>query len=136
MSGSITVVDAATAVKSPADVTAEGQAAIAATVAKLQPALTQAAAGTPQMAAAGAFSQDVQEAFGTVFGAQTLSVPVGGSVTWLIMGPHTISFNAPQDAVGARAVAPDGTIHINPEVLMPAGGPGQPPRHRRAGRHA
>jgi plastocyanin len=126
MSGSITVVDAATAVKTPAEVTTEGQTAISDTVAKLQPALAQAAAGTPQMAAAGIFSQDVQSAFGTVFGAQTLSVPVGGSVTWLIMGPHTISFNAPQDAVGARAVAPDGTVHLNVKAAMPAGGPGQP----------
>jgi len=54
-------------------------------------------------------------------------VPVGGSVTWLIQGPHTISFNAPQDAVDLRVVAPDGTVHVNPKSVTPSQSPGQAP---------
>ncbi len=125
MSGSITVVDPATEVKSPGDVTAEGEAQIADVVAKLAPAVTAANAAPPAMA--GVFSQDVQEAFSTTFTPDPIAIPVGGSVTWLFLGPHTVSFNAPQSAVNVRVEAPDGTVHLNEAAAAPSGGPGAPP---------
>jgi len=125
MTGTITVVDPATEVKSAGDVVAEGEAQIADIVAKLAPAVEQANAAPP--AVAGVFSPDVQAAFSTIFAPATISIPVGGSVAWTIMGPHTVSFNAPQSATDLRVEAPDGTIHVNVEAVTPAGGPGVPP---------
>lgn len=126
MGGTITVVDSATAVPTPDEVTTTAQSQIDATVAKLQPAVAQANTATAAMANAGVLSPDVQDAFGIMFAPATLSVPVGGTATWILWGPHTISFNAPQDAVGARVLAPDGTIHINPLLFAPSNSPGQP----------
>jgi plastocyanin len=125
MMGTLTVVDPATEVKSPGDATAEGEAQIADDVAKLAPAVEAANAAPP--AQAGVFSQDVQDAFSTTFTPDPISIPVGGSVTWLFMGPHTVSFNAPQSATTIRVEAPDGTAHLNAAAGAPSGGPGAPP---------
>ena len=48
-------------------------------------------------------------------------------MTWTVLGPHTISFDAPEDANQARVVAPDGSVHINAKAFVPANSPGQPP---------
>lgn len=61
------------------------------------------------------------------FNPEEISVPAGSSVTWSVFGPHTVSLNAPEDAVGPMVKAPDGTFHANPKALAPAGGPGAPP---------
>ena len=58
---------------------------------------------------------------------KTEKIPVGGSVTWWIIGPHSITFNSDKTNNDIRAVAPDGTVHLNPPALAPAGGPGEPP---------
>jgi plastocyanin len=125
MVGTLTVVDPATEVKSPGDATAEGETQIADTVAKLAPAVEAANAAPPAMA--GTASPDVQDALSTAFFPGTVSIPVGGSVSWTIIGPHTISFNAPQSATNIRVEAPDGTVHLNPAAAAPSGGPGAPP---------
>jgi plastocyanin len=125
MVGTLTVVDPSTDVKSPGDATAEGETQIADDVAKLAPAV-QAANAAPT-AQAGVFSQDVQEAFSSTFTPDPISIPVGGSVTWLNMGPHTVSFNAPQSATSFRVEAADGTVHLNAAAGAPSGGPGAPP---------
>jgi plastocyanin len=41
---------------------------------------------------------DALSAAVTEFGPDTISIPVGGSVSWKVNGFHTISFNAGEDA--------------------------------------
>lgn len=60
------------------------------------------------------------------FGPAEISIAAGGSVTWNAQGPHTISFNAPEDTKGLRKVAADGTVHVNEKGASPAGVP-EPP---------
>ena len=61
------------------------------------------------------------------FGPQTIRVPVGGSVTWYFLGDHSITFNSNKTNDDIRSNAPDGTAHLNPPAIAPAGGPGEPP---------
>lgn len=127
MAGTITVVDEATEVASPAEVSEQGQAELEDAVAKIQVGI-EAAGGSPDdQPFAGVFVEDVMNGFGIVFAPEDVTVGVGDAVTWTVLGPHTISFNAPQDAVHPRVEAPDGTTHINPAVFMPSNSPGQTP---------
>lgn len=127
MAGTITVVDKDTDVPSPSEATAEGEAAFDAVVEKLQPAYDELSALTADTAQAGAFSEEVQEAEVNEFGARQLEIAVGDSVTWTILGVHTISFNAPDEAKnGIIAKGDDGLYHAVESATAPAGGPGAP----------
>jgi plastocyanin len=127
MSGTITIVDKATAVAKPADQTATGTQALADMVSKLQPEFDKLASLTADTAQAGAVSQDVQEAEVNEFGAKDLTISTGGSVTWTVFGPHSIAFNAPESARPILKKDADGTVSFNEEGLNPApeGSPGQ-----------
>jgi hypothetical protein len=46
-------------------------------------------------------------------------------VTWYLLGVHTITFNSTKTNNDIRKLAPDGTVHLNPPALAPAGGPGE-----------
>ena len=46
-------------------------------------------------------------------------------MTWWVIGAHSITFNSDKTNDDIRAVAPDGTVHLNPTALAPAGGPGR-----------
>jgi plastocyanin len=127
MTGKLNVVEPATEVKSPADVAADGKAQLDAILTKLKPVAEQAEKATADTALAGAFSPDVENAGLGIFGPKELSIAVGGSVTWTVLGPHTISFNAPEDAKTLRIESPDGGVHINVKSVSPANSPGQPP---------
>ena len=91
----------------------------------------------PNIALAGSGAQAVQDAEINAFGPKAVSIPVGGSVSWIVFGDHTISFNAPESAKGARQ---PGTTHINQQMAAPAAVPAclRPPtrtgRHRRVRR--
>ncbi|HWG86039.1 MAG TPA: plastocyanin/azurin family copper-binding protein [Deinococcales bacterium] len=62
------------------------------------------------------------------FGPREASVSAGESVTWLFVGPHTVSFNAPQDATPPVILGEDGLPAANPKAFAPQGGaPGAPP---------
>lgn len=65
-------------------------------------------------------------AFVAEFGPEEITVPVGGSVSWGVLGGHTISFNAGEDVSTLRTVAADGTIHLNEAALALAQVP-EPP---------
>ena len=54
------------------------------------------------------------------FGPDTITVPVGGSVSWMVHGFHTISFNAPEDAKSLRTVNADGSVHLNEKATNPS----------------
>jgi plastocyanin len=129
MSGTITVVDTATDVATPAEQTATGAQELADTVSKLQPEFDKLASLTAETAQAGAISQDAEEAEVNEFGAKDLTISTGGSVTWTVLGPHSIAFNAPESARPILKKDADGTVSFNEESLNPApeGAPGQTP---------
>jgi len=127
MEGKITVVPAGEKAQSAAEVATAGKASQAAIDTKLKAVFDTLPTLTAAKAVAGGGSPDAPNGFLTEFGPNSVSVPVGGTVTWDVQGPHTISFNASEDAVGAVAKAPDGTVHLNLKAAAPAGGPGVAP---------
>ena len=135
MTGKIVVVPSGTPVPSPSAQSAVGARQLASTEAKLQPvvsALRKGKAPIPGLVIPGANpvlsgsgSPNVQEAEVDEFGPSTVHIPVGGSVTWYLLGVHTITFNSTKTNNDIRKVAPDGTVHLNAPALTPAGGPGE-----------
>ena len=140
MTGKIVVAPWKTAVPSPSAQTALGNRQLASVETKLQPAVLALRKGRAPIPGvkipgahpvlAGSGSPAVQEAEVDEFGPKTVHIPVGGSVTWYLLGVHTITFNSTPSNNDIREVAPDGTVHLNPPALTPAGGPGEgkPPK--------
>ncbi len=124
MSGTVTVVDAATAIPTPEEVRASAQQELQAEIALLQPAVDALAAATDAKPLAGALSMKAENTYVAAFAPENLKVPVGGTVTWTLQGVHTIAVEAPADAQALRIGAPDGSVHQNEKVVAPAGGPG------------
>lgn len=54
------------------------------------------------------------------FTPKEISVASGGSVTWNVNGPHTITFNAPEDARVIIGKGPDGNTHLVEKAASPA----------------
>jgi plastocyanin len=136
MTGKVVVVPASTSVPSPSAQFAAGQKALHATEAKLQPEVVKERKGVPPTATknppvkpfvlAGSVNPTVNEAAITEFGPAKVHIPVGGSVTWYLVGVHTITFNSNKTDDDIRSVAPNGTVHLNPKALTPANSPGEP----------
>lgn len=127
MTGQVTVVDKGQAADTQEQVKASADKQLGDLVAKLKGAVDASAKATPDRAQAGLLSADALNVQATLFAPKDIAIPAGGSVTWIVLGPHTISFNVPQDAVGTLGKAPDGTVGLNLKALAPSGGPGQPP---------
>lgn len=125
MGGTLTIADKAATVPTPEAVKAQGDTALKADIAKLAPGIAALSKATSTKAQAGAFLPSFQSAQINAFGPTDAKIPVGGSVTWSVLGPHSIYFNAPADAQQARMAAPDGSVHFNPKSAAPVGGPGQ-----------
>jgi plastocyanin len=133
MTGKIVVVPSSATVPTPATQAAAGQKQLAAIEAKLQPAVTAERQGKfplpvpgPNHVLAGSGSQSAQEAEIDEFGPKTIKIPVGGSVTWWLLGPHSITFASSKTNDDIRTTARDGTVHLNAKAVVPAGGPGEP----------
>jgi plastocyanin len=129
MMGKLTVAASSATIPSPADVTAAGQSQLTKLAGLVKTAVDAAANSPATAAAAGVASQDpaARGGLGTVFGAKDLKIKAGETVTWHVFGPHTIAFNAPEDAVGALIRAPDGAVHLNPKAGAPAMSAAPPP---------
>jgi plastocyanin len=135
MSGKVVVVAADAKAETADEVASAGQKEHDDLVTKLQPTLDAIKAGTlppfvptasPTGVIAGGGSQDVQSAVPVVFGPDSVDIKVGESVTWTILGPHTVTFGGDESLRTAIARAPDGAVHLNPASFTPAGGAGQP----------
>ncbi len=135
MTARIVVVPASTPVASPAAQFAPGQRVLAGLERKLAPALKAERQGKPPLPVtvpgvphvlAGSGSPAVNEGGIAEFGPKVVTIPVGGSVTWWLIGVHTITFNSNKTDDDIRLTAPDGTVHLNPKAVAPAGGPGEP----------
>ena len=137
MSGKIVVVPSSKAVQSPSAQYAAGQKLLASIEKKLQPTVGELRHGQPPIPAAkvparpfvlaGLANQAAEEASITEFGPAKVKIPVGGSVTWYFVGAHSLTFNSNKTDDDIRAVAPDGSVHINPKAAGPANAPGEPP---------
>ena len=136
MIGKIEVVDSGTSIPSPAAQAATGDKEKAALEAKLAPALKQLRQGKPPipitlpgtnpvLAGSGSPDQNVEASI-SEYGPSKISIPVGGSVTWWLIGAHSITFNADKSNDDIRTEAPDGTVHLNAKALAPANSPGEP----------
>jgi plastocyanin len=134
MTARIIVVPASTPVASPASQYAAGQRVLAGLEAKLAPALKAERQGKPPLpitvpgapyVLAGSGSPNVEGGIAE-FGPKVTTIPVGGSVTWWLIGAHTITFNSNKTDNDIRFVAPNGTVHLNTKAVAPAGGPGEP----------
>ena len=139
MSGEIVVAPAGQPIPSASEQAAAGQAQLAKAIAALQPAMEPLASGKnpeltfipsgPNAVLAGSGLQESNDAI-DAFGPSTVTTTVNGTVTWYLIGPHTISFNAPPDVTGPRL---GDTPHVNPKALGPSGGNGQGPPAAGAG---
>jgi len=126
MTGQLTVVDKSQPSDTQQQVKANADKQLNDYVAKLKPEVDAASKATADRAQAGVITSNPPSFQATLFAPKEISVPVGGSVSWTIFGPHTISFNVPQDAVGILTKGADGTVSTNLKALGPTGGPGQP----------
>jgi plastocyanin len=137
MSGKVTVVPSSTTILSPATQYAAGQKQQAGTEAGLAGALAALRQGKPPSPKASVPPNSVLVGSGAMvpaqideFGPKSIKIPVGGSVTWYLLGDHSITFNSDKTDNDIRANAPDGTAHFNVKGLIPAGGPGEPPPNK------
>jgi len=135
MTGKIVVVPSSSPVPSPGTQFAGGQKALAATEAKLAPAAKALVQGKPPLPVtlpgqhpvlAGSGSPSTEAAI-TQFGPRKIHIPVGGTVTWSLIGPHSLTFNSNKTDDDIRSVAPDGTVHLNPKAVAPVNATGEPP---------
>jgi plastocyanin len=135
MAGKVTVAPASKTIMSPAAQYALGVKQLAKLAAQLTPALAptrQGKAPVPGLTIPGAnpvlAGSGLPNAEGAIleFGPKNVKIPVGGSVTWYVIGDHSITFHSTHANDDVRQVAPDGTVHLNSAALAPAGGPGQP----------
>jgi plastocyanin len=136
MQGKITVVPSSRTIMSPSAQFALGQKQFAKALAPLlQPAaaLRQGEPPVPHVTLPGPnpvlAGSGSPSSNGSVdeFGKSTVKIPVGGTVTWWLIGDHSITFNSDESSHDIRLEAPDGTVHLNPKAAAPSGGPGEPP---------
>lgn len=134
MTGSVTVVGEGEESDSAADVETARAAAEDELEAALVPVAEAVAAGSlpglieggPGQVIGGAGSEEFPAGLVVSFGPKDVSVAAGESVTWTIIGPHTVSFGASEAERAAVFRSPDGSVHVNPDSFGPAGGEGQP----------
>ncbi|MGI8425785.1 MAG: hypothetical protein ACR2FO_02725 [Actinomycetota bacterium] len=113
MTAKITVADKGTKIATPDEVADKGKEQVEKLVADLSPDVEKAKSATADKAVAGTGSEKVRGAFVAEFLPKEVSVKVGEAVSWTTFHFHTISFNAPQDAIGGALIKDsDGTVKI------------------------
>jgi hypothetical protein len=145
MSGNLDVVPSSTAVASPQAQYAAGQKKLASDEKTLQSALAALRQGKPPipgitlpgknvvLAGSGSPASTVEAAI-TEFGKSKISIPVGGSVIWYLIGPHTITFNSDRTNDDVRLVAGTGRSTSTRRPSRRRAGRGSRRSRRRAAR--
>jgi plastocyanin len=130
MRAELGVADAKEQIPSPDEVVTAGKDQLEQMLAELKAEANEVAAATPEEPVAGSeapsvFGQEAEPSNAEVaeFGPKELSVAVGESITWTVRFFHTVSINAPEEAVGGLTKAPDGSFHLNPGGIFPAESP-------------
>jgi plastocyanin len=96
-------------------------------VEQLVPVAEPPADAAPGEVLAGAGSEEARNALVTEFLPQEVEVAAGDQVSWSFTGPHTVSFNAPEEARTILSKGDDGGYHLSPTALAPAGFDAPPP---------
>jgi plastocyanin len=145
MSGKIVVVAPGTPVASPSAQAALGRRQLAAAEAQASHAVPLVRSGIEAVAAARHISLPpavTNDTYAVLaggpagideFGPKVVHVPVGGSVTWYLLGLHSITFHATKADNDIRKVEPNGSVQFNTRAVLPAGGPGEPGKPPRGG---
>ncbi|CAN5842599.1 hypothetical protein BH18ACT6_BH18ACT6_23890 [soil metagenome] len=126
-SGVLEVVSADQPIPTPADVNRETREQLNEVVEPFREAYQQAQSGAfvyNEESFRGPFTGLVDprvEGLLNEFVPETLEVAVNEPVTWLMFGPHTISFDVPE-YFPIYETLDDGTIRVNEEIYVPAGG--------------
>lgn len=124
MRGRVVVVEQDRKIPTPSEVAARGAAELAGLVSALEPAVGLAARDlTGGTVVAGVQAPNTEFTQATVFTPVDVSVRVGEAVIWNVRGFHTISFNAPQDAVGTLVRTSDGGWALNRRLFEPERSP-------------
>lgn len=76
---------------------------------------------------AGLGDEEYPKALATQFVPGDAEIAAGESVTWNVVGPHTISFNAPESARTLMTKDDAGQFHLSEEAVSPAGYEPPPP---------
>ncbi|MBT8201755.1 MAG: hypothetical protein KJO87_00465 [Acidimicrobiia bacterium] len=128
MISEVTVVPADEPVLTPDEVAALAQEQLDEFADQMLPAVEGAkAAATPGNVLAGLGSEDVPQVLGVDFIPADSTATAGETVTWSIIGPHTVSFNPPESARTVLVKGEDDGYHLVEEALAPAGFEPPPP---------
>ena len=123
MRAKLTVVDKGATIPPPAEVTAAGKKQFDDVVSTLTPVAQSAQKLTVDKAALGSGDPArYPELVVAQFGPKSVSIPVGGTVTWNQYLFHTLAIGASDSDVGLLATAPDGSVHLQ-KSAAPAGFP-------------
>lgn len=112
MTGKLTVAGPGATVPAPSDVTAAGKKQFDDLVTGVTPAAQAAQKSTPDKATLGTGDPKYPNVVVAEFGPKSLSIPVGGSVTWNEFAFHTLTFGATDADVGVVTTAADGSVHL------------------------
>jgi plastocyanin len=113
MTAKLTVAEKGATVPTPADVAAAGKKQFDTAVSTITPIAQGAQQATPDKAALGSGDpQHYPDVVVAEFGPKSLSVPVGGTVTWNEFAFHTLTFGAKDSDIGISTKAPDGSVHL------------------------
>lgn len=121
MTAHLTVAPSSTKIPSPAEATTRGQGQLDTLIKGEEPAAQKAQTNTADNASLGTGDPKIFNGVVAEFGPKSLSIPVGGTVTWHEFAFHSLSFNAADSDVGVFTKAPDGSIAFNLKALGPAG---------------
>lgn len=121
MTAKLTVAASGDNIPSPAEVTAAGQKQFDDLVTKVKPAADAAQKATPDKATMGTGDPTTPNVVVADFGPKSISIPVGGTVTWNVFAFHSLAFNATDADVGVVNKQADGSWAFAPKAGPPAG---------------
>jgi plastocyanin len=121
MKGTIEVVGPGQPADDPANVEARGDEELEREVGLVAPRVETGPSLLEGQVAAALADTDQAAWAAIIFAPEEIEVPVGGTVTWRVMGDHTISFNAPEGARPFYERAEDGSVRENEEAAEPRG---------------
>ena len=128
MISEVTVVAEDEEIPSADEVAEEGQAQLDELIAMVTPVYENREEGLePNSVAAGLGTEEASNILVTEFAPDSLEVAAGEQVTWNIVGPHTVSFNAPEEARVLLNKGDDGGYHLTESAVAPAGYEPPPP---------
>lgn len=112
MTAKLTVAAPGASIPSPSDVNAAGTKQFNDLVAAATPAAQASQGASADKAELGTGDPQHPNVVVAQFGPKTVSIPVGGSVTWNEFAFHTLAIGATDADVGILSTAADGSVHL------------------------